>query len=163
MNMQQRKLQIIIQDLGRCLRTGEGKFCLDLVKGEILPWESVSERDDAGEGRPALKGGKRYLRIPAFDEMFAELKKRHADAERELDKEEAKTLPKDRQSDFLGFSDILREEGSEQEMALRWIASLHPSFAVEMVDEEAKDEPDDPISDYVLFRYDPASGRWSYA
>jgi hypothetical protein len=162
--MRQGTLQIIIQHLGRELAEGEGRSCLDLDTGKLVPWESVAGRSDAGEGRPALQQGKRFVHVPALDELFAEWKKQREDVEAEKDWEFAgrcKRLSWSQKRDFLGFSDHLRNEQVGANMALRWIKSLRPSFPVEMVDEMVEDEPDDPVEGYVYFRYDPASGCWS--
>jgi hypothetical protein len=69
-----RNCRINIQELGAVLTGHNGKRCLDLTTGSIGFWDDVAGRDDAGEGRPAVRQGKRFIHIPALDEAKLEVK-----------------------------------------------------------------------------------------
>jgi hypothetical protein len=156
-------LRIIIQNLGRILAEGEGKFYLDLKTGKILRFEELVGREaEAGEARPAVKQGKRFIRIPAWDELFMELKTQRDKAERDRDEKFANNiLPPSQREDFLQYSDEIREEQTQGNMALNWIASLRPPFPVEMVDEMGEFGSAHSTDEDIVCRYDPESGTWS--
>lgn len=156
-------LRIIIQHLGRNLASGKGNYFLDCKTGKMLDFKELTGKEaECGEGRPAVAQGKRFIRIPSLDEMYAELKKQVDNVEAPEDEAFARfeLFSKKDRADFLEFCDFMRGEQAEGEMALRWISSLRPPFQVEMMDELTEDEPDDPC---ILGRYDPGSHKWSDA
>jgi hypothetical protein len=142
---------IVIQELGEALACGKGDRCLDLTTGAVVPAANCPDQE-TGEGRPALRQGKRFVRVPAFDELHQELKQQLDNAEAEQDQEEllASELG-GKENDFLGWCDFLRGEEAQQQAALRWVANLRPDFKIAMVD-ELDDEP--------LYVYDPERGDW---
>src|SRR5262249_7111847 len=129
------RFSIVIQELGAALESGKGDRCLDLTTGAVVPAASCPDQE-TGEGRPALRQGKRFVRVPAFDELHQELKRQLDNAQAEQDQEELLSSDLEgEEDDFLGYCDFLRGEEAQQRVALLWIASLRPDFKVEMVDE----------------------------
>jgi hypothetical protein len=68
------------QQLAQELACGTGERCLDMSSGNIVPAKDCPE-NEVGDGRPALRQGKRFVRIPCMDEIRQELKARYDDAE----------------------------------------------------------------------------------
>jgi len=146
-------IKIVIQDLGRDLANGKGEYCLDLETGNLLGWEEVAGRDDAGEGRPAVQAGKRYIRIPPFDELYQSEKDLYDRIEVPGTRRWARNhLPDSERDDFLEWDDYMQGEQVAGNLALNWISSLRPPISVLMVDEL------DGETEWCL--YDPATGKW---
>lgn len=127
------------------LADGKGDRCLDLETGAIVPMEGCQPHE-TGEGRPALQQGKRFVRIPTFDELHQEFKARYDEMEKEAAKDDA-SIPRTR--DYREWADFLNGEFAAEECAIRWIASLRPDRLVAWVDD-----------DVVTQVYDPATGKW---
>jgi hypothetical protein len=146
------RIGIVIQDLGAALASGKGDHCLDLETGDVVRTAGCPE-GETGEGRPALRTGKRFVRIPAFDELSQEFKRRLDNEQVPQDKAWVRSEVENSadRDEFLGWFDFLRQEGAEQEVALRWVASLRPDFKLAMVDESDAE---------LLYLYDPGAGRW---
>jgi hypothetical protein len=153
--MAQKKFEGIVvngQQLAQVIAFGEGDRCLDLTTGDIVRAKDCPETD-IGEERPALKSGKRFIRIPAFDEMRAELKARYDQCE-SLDHTDNDELPLNspvleefreriepiieaarqdsdaaRQDSDYDYENLHEDLGAE-ETALRWIANLRPIVMV---------------------------------
>jgi hypothetical protein len=144
-------LKIVIQDLGHAL-AGTQSRCLDLKTGAIVPASECPE-EYTGDGRPALRQGKRFISIPSLDEGFVEFVKHSENLEGEEERVFLKeNFPEGRKhKELREWYSFLREEGAAGKLAMRWIAELRPDFTVLLVD-ELDDEP--------LFLYDPASGVW---
>jgi hypothetical protein len=56
------------EQLADAIAYGQGGECLDFHTGNILPCANCPE-EDIGEGRPALRKGKRFIRILHLDEL----------------------------------------------------------------------------------------------
>jgi hypothetical protein len=70
--MSEHIIGIVMQDLGNCLsRKGQSNEYLDFETGKIVP-ASECPAEETGQGRAALHEGKRFIRIPAFDEAYDE-------------------------------------------------------------------------------------------
>ena len=65
-------IHIDLNELGMELVLGKGDKCLDRRTGDIVS-AADCQADDIGEGRPGFRVGKRFIRIPQFDEAHIEL------------------------------------------------------------------------------------------
>jgi hypothetical protein len=159
------RVGIDIEELAGELRHGKGDRCLDFETGAIVRAEDCPEQA-TGEGRPALRQGKRFIRIPTFDDMC------RADKERldEMDwgdyEDATELLPEDPEAeevrraleplfdaedpDYREASEQLNGDVAAEGVALRWVASLRPSFAVGWLHEGIG----------ITFVYDPERGGW---
>jgi len=167
------RFSVVIQELGAALASGKGDRCLDLATGAIVP-ASGCPAEDTGEARPALRQGKRFVRLPTQDNLYQRFKQQLDNAEAEGDREWNAEAEGDRKwvdgervhaaidhwlrrsmtgrrDDFQGWCDFLRGERVQGKLALLWLANLRPDFPVLMVD-ECQGEP--------LAVYDPAKGVW---
>src|SRR5262249_42869601 len=66
-----RSIVIELDELGQELVCGNADKCVDFQTGAIVRLADCPERD-SGEGRPALRRGKRLIRIPTLDEACDE-------------------------------------------------------------------------------------------
>ena len=65
------RIAVDMNRLSTHLRSSAGRYCLDLATGQIV---DVAERspDAIGDGRPAVRRGKRFIRIPSLGELIPE-------------------------------------------------------------------------------------------
>jgi hypothetical protein len=158
------------EQLTLALWRGKGEDCLDFITGSIVPASECPE-GDIGEGRPALKRGKRYIRLPALEEIRQELKARYDNWEqgdyednddllpqrpeaqeiRELLRPDLDAIGQD--PDYQESCDFLHEELAAEEAAQRWIASLRPTVMVGWAEDLLG----------VLLVYYPDVREWVYA
>jgi hypothetical protein len=157
MKKTQKEIGVCIFDLGLALArsTGNkglhGEQCLDFETGLIVDKEDCPE-DLVGEGRPGLHAGKRYIRIPVWDELWQQVKSGLDRAQRKADRKEVKYMTPKQRRDLLGTFDYDRQYCAWIEVALRWLASLEPPFCIRWLEEDGEDVG----SGY----YDPDSRSW---
>jgi hypothetical protein len=73
---------IDINSLGYELSSGCGDKCVDFQTGVIVSAQDCPEAE-IGEGRPGLKQGKRFIRIPSLDEVSAEFLAEYTNIDRQ--------------------------------------------------------------------------------
>jgi hypothetical protein len=132
------RIRIDISELGYVLTSSESDHCLDFKTGAIVPRDACPD-EDTGEGRPALRQGKRYIVIPANDEAYREIEERY-----DLPRGDCRNPT---------MEEFLDRENSVEVLALNWIACLRPSFVVECVEEGLG----------ITMVYNPESGKWEKA
>jgi len=155
------------EQLALALASGSGDKCLDFVTGSIVPASECPEKD-IGEGRPGLRKGKRFIRIPNLDEICTEWKARYDDWEYGDYKDNDELLPQTdeaeevremlwpwvehvgQQPKYQEWCKWLNAELSKEATALRWIANLRPAVMVGWSEEGLG----------VTSVYDPAVKEW---
>lgn len=135
------------EQLASVLAYGNGERCLDFTTGKIVLADECPEAQ-TGDGRIALSQGKRYIRIPVFDEIRDELKARYDDWEFGDYEDNEELLPDNPEAskvrEILGplldaereppeykeWCDDMHSDLAAEESAFRWIASLRPTVMV---------------------------------
>jgi hypothetical protein len=153
--------------LAQAIAYGKGDKCLDFNAGGIVP-ATDCPATDIGEGRPALKRGKRFIRIPTLDELCEELKARYDDWESGDYEDDDELLPNNPDAEavrellkpvieavrqdpgYQEYCEHLHQDLAAEETALHWIASLRPSVMVGWFEDGLG----------VTRVYDPAEKNW---
>jgi hypothetical protein len=161
------KVVINSEELALRIAFGQSDYCVDFQTGAIVPSSGCPEQD-TGDGRPALHQGKRFIRIPAFDELQQEFKARYDEWEQGDYEDSTELLPGDASAGEMRGNLAPRLEAARQDpgyrewaqalhgdmaaeaAAMRWIAILRPSCLVGWYEEGIG----------VTQVYDPASGEW---
>jgi hypothetical protein len=140
---------IDIQELGHVLMYGKGDQCLDFLSGAIVAAADCPEAE-TGEARPALRNGKRFVRIPQFDELGEEIWERMRAQDRKEERQaKGFLLPKDLHL-LHAWNEVLRGDFTGEQIACRWIASLRPPMKIAWLIEDIPPG----------FFYNPDTGEW---
>jgi hypothetical protein len=121
------------EELGRALSYRQSNRCLDFATGAIVPIENCPEYE-RGEGRAALRNGKRFIRIPVLDELRLELKAQYDKYDRADLEDDDSLSPQDEES--LQIRELANRILAEEETALAWIRSLEPNLWIGWVEDD---------------------------
>jgi hypothetical protein len=149
-NMEPKEFVGIIVDseqLSGEVSAGKGDKCLDFKTGNLVPATDCPDHE-TGEGRPAIRAGKRFIRIPNLDEVRLEIKAFLDDQEFGDYEDADELLPdtpgaKEIREAMAPMLEAMREDPEYKELchythldmaaevaAQRWIAILRPPIMV---------------------------------
>lgn len=133
--------------LGEILNESTPRHCLDFQTGNIC---LITECDanELGEGRPGVRAGKRFIHIPAFDELVLEEKHAIQEPVRNSSDQDVK--------ESLDTCDVNDEIVAGSAVAMRWLANLKPACPIDWIDEALGG-----FNDNVLRTYDPFTQVWT--
>jgi hypothetical protein len=140
-------------DLAQEIASGNGSKFFDLETGDVVG-EADCPEGARGVGRPAVKDGKRFIKIPVFDDLCKSESKILEDKCSKLAKMVGHNRPginPRNQEEWDLLWECSTAPDPYQEVARRWIASLQPPFHIALKDED----------DFVVFEYHPETNQWT--